>query len=86
MKIPVIVRMVYYGLIDLSKFLLVISAVLSVTFGILWAMANLEIVEMVVSYIAGTLLVLMVLGFTIVYLFGLHERSVRANNNERSGP
>ncbi len=80
MKIPVFIRMICYGLIDLIKLGLTISAVLGLVFGIIWAMAKLEIVETVVSYVAGTLFVLIVLGFTIVYLAGLHVRAVEANN------
>lgn len=84
-KIPVTFRMIYYALIDLTKLLLTIAGVLGLTFGMIWTMANLEVVETVISYVAGTLLVLMVLGFTLTYLFGLHERATQANNKE-NGP
>jgi hypothetical protein len=84
-KTPVFIRMIYYGLIDLTKLSLTIAVVLGVTFGFLWAMANLEVVEMVMSYVAGTVLLVFVVGFTITYLFGLHERAVRANNKAK-GP
>lgn len=86
MKIPVPIRMVFYFMIDLLKLLLIVAAVIIVTGSIIWAMANMEVVETVVGYVVGTFAVLVVLLFSSFYVAELHEKAITADEKNKKKP
>lgn len=86
MKIPVLVRMVFYFLIDILKLLLTVAAIIAVTGSIIWAMANMEVVETVVGYVVGTFAVLVALLFSSFYVAELHEKAVTADKKNKKKP